>query len=106
MAKPTLQEAIIALRAHAGQHRADHQVARSIHVVLAALSARAADSPTSHRDHAAAEQSRRSDLARDVARAWFAAAGSHDVDVPCALADALDRLTAAYFPDGPKEDPS
>ena len=61
------------------------------------------------RDHAAAEAARRDDLARDVARAYAAQRNAVGFDASLvaskALWGALDRLTAAYLPDGPKDTP-
>ena len=60
------------------------------------------------RDHAAAERSRLDDLARDVARAVAAAPGYpmlRPYDRYSILGEALDRLVAAYLPDGPKDTP-
>lgn len=59
------------------------------------------------RDHDAAEQSHRDDLARDVARLWVIVNdyAVREDPMPDELRAALDRLTAAYLPDGPKENP-
>lgn len=57
------------------------------------------------RDDPAAERAHRDDLARDAARRWVYERDQPDSFVPDRLASALDRLAAAYLPDGLQDPP-
>lgn len=70
------------------------ETATDSEAIAAALVAGGWTPPT--RDHAAADQAHRDDLARDVARLWQADYGKAAPYVGSEIAAALDRLSAAY----------